>query len=130
MSKIFCSDKPLHRHLPGKPDICIACQIKPGALMYGIILCPECDEEIFIKPYGYKSNPHEEIACISLHITKKHPKFDTLTVSYRFDQWNTLVSGTKGTLTMPLVTLPGIQPMTQEFLDQIFNKLNLYLTFS
>jgi hypothetical protein len=122
--------KPLHRHLPNKPDTCVACQIKTGTPMYGITLCPECDDEIFVKPYGRRSDPNETLSAISLRITKHHPKFDSLEVFYRFDRWDTLVSGKKGSLSMPVVTLPGIQPMTQEFLDKVVDKLNLWLTFS
>lgn len=98
--------------------------------MYGIVLCQECDEEIFVKPYGKKSDPNEMISSISLRVTKKHPKFDSLEVFYRFSEGDTLVSGRKGVRSIRIVILPGIQPMTQEFLNTLVDKIDLYLTFS
>lgn len=130
---IFDSNKNrkyFYRYLIDKPGICVACQVKSGNPMYGILLCYECDEEIFVKPYGSRTEPNRIVASISLTITKKHPKFDKLEAIYRFDRWDTLISGTKGFKSAPVIILPGIQPMTQTFLDQLVDKLSLYLTFS
>jgi hypothetical protein len=109
---------------------CLACQKKPGTLMYGIILCHECDEEFFVKPYGRRMNANESISCLSIRVPKKHPKFDSLEVYYRFSKGDTLISGKQGTLSMPIVVLPGIQPITKEFLDNLVDKLDTYIMFS
>lgn len=127
MSKLH---DPSHPPKHYETNQCLACQKKPGNPIYGIVLCRECDEELFIKPYGRPSDPNEKVSCISLRVTKKHPKFDSLEVFYRFDRNDTLVSGVKGTWHMPVVVLPGIQPMTQEFLDNLVDKLDTYITFS
>lgn len=98
--------------------------------MYGILLCQECDEEVFIKPYGYRSASHEKVSSISVVINKKHPNFDVLTVVYKFCEWETAVIGLQGSSSKILFTLPGIYPMTQIFLSKISDNLNTYLTFS
>lgn len=122
--------KSRYRYLIDKPGICVACQVKPGNPMYGILICPECDEEIFVKPYGHRTESTKIVASIALTFSKKHPKFDELEAIYRFDKWDTLISGRKGFKSMPVIILQGIQPMTQEYLNKLVDKLDLYLTFS
>ena len=112
------------------PTQCLAFQKKPGNPMYGIVLCHECDEEIFVKPYGRRMGPNEKISCLSMRVPGKHPKFDSLEVYYRFSKGDTLISGKQGTLCIPVVVLPGIQPITKEFLDNLVRKLDTYITFS
>lgn len=110
---------------------CICCQKLQGTYKYGIYVCGDCDFRIFIKPYGsYSMDPDVHISSVSLKIDASETEYDELQAIYRFSQNDTLISARIGTLSFPVLVIPSVMPLTQEFLDKVPKQLKIWLTFS
>jgi DNA-directed RNA polymerase subunit RPC12/RpoP len=118
------------------PDTnCIACKTEPGQAKYGIYVCPSCDERIFIRPYGSVLPPEDRLDAITISHVKvpANPAglpYDALFISYRFISNDTLISARKDQISFPLLVIPGIQPMTEEWIAKVPARLKLWLLFS
>ena len=129
MARISSGQKPNYSRWPNSN--CIACKAEPGKPRYGLYLCPACDDRIFIKPYGgYSADKDECVDSINLRADHTNTPYDELSVIYRFAHNDTLISAKKGTLSFPLLTIPGIQPMTEEWIAKLPTRLKLWLVFS
>lgn len=110
---------------------CLACKVQPGKHKYGIRVCEDCDQRLFIKPYGGR-DVDEPISSLSLRADHTNTPYRKIEVYYRFSQGDTLVAveelidNGRRIQSSPLVVLPGIQPMTEKWIADLPARLPLW----